>query len=155
MRGYTNRGEHRFARIISRALRFLKAVQDPEGCFGPRSDLRFIYNHAAASQAMIEAYGMTGSPIYKGPAQRSLGFLQHARNPDGGWRYGVQSGENDTSVTAMCFAPMAAVHDINRHAAARGKPQPLEAEDVEADVRRWLDRVTDPDTGRTGYDRRG
>ncbi len=35
--GYTNRGRHPFAKTVSKGLRYLKNIQDPEGCFGPRT----------------------------------------------------------------------------------------------------------------------
>ena len=35
--GHTNRGDHPYAKVVSKGLRFLKNVQDPEGCFGPRA----------------------------------------------------------------------------------------------------------------------
>ena len=64
--GYTNRGKHPFAKVVSKGLRYLKNIQDPEGCFGPRSTQQYIYNHATASLAMVEAYGMTGQPDLQG-----------------------------------------------------------------------------------------
>ena len=42
---------------------------------------------------VVEAYGMTGSPIYKGSAQRCLDFIALARNPYFAWRYGVKPGQ--------------------------------------------------------------
>ena len=78
--GYTNRGTHPFARVVGKGLRYLKKKQDKGGCFGPRTAQKFIYNHAIGSLAMVEAYGMTGSVIYKGTAQRSIGFIELCRN---------------------------------------------------------------------------
>ena len=95
--GYTNRGRHPFAKTVSRGLRYLKNVQDAEGCFGPRATQHYIYNHATASLAMVEAYGMTGSPLFRGSAQKALDFIALARNPYFAWRYGVKPGDNDTS----------------------------------------------------------
>jgi hypothetical protein len=79
--GYTHRGRHRFARVVARGLQYLRSVQDAEGCFGPRVSQHFVYNHATAALAMVEAYGMTGSPIFRSPAQRALDFVAIARNP--------------------------------------------------------------------------
>jgi hypothetical protein len=154
--GYTNRGKHPFAKVVSRGLRYLKNIQDPEGCFGPRSTQQYIYNHATAALAMVEAYGMTGSPIFKGSAQRSLDFIALARNPYFAWRYGIKPGDNDTSVSGWMMMALKSAEIVNKDAIKRGKPAPLTLDESAFDgLRAWLDKVTDPDYGRMGYTTRG
>ncbi|MGE0190895.1 MAG: prenyltransferase/squalene oxidase repeat-containing protein [Planctomycetota bacterium] len=154
--GYTNRGDHEFARTVSRGLKHLKDIQDPEGCFGPRSTQQYIYNHATASLAMVEAYGMTGSPIFKAPAQRALDFIALARNPYFAWRYGIKPGDNDTSVTGWMMMALKSAKLVNSYEIKAGKPAPLSVDDGAFDgIRTWLDKVTDPNTGRVGYLTRG
>jgi len=154
--GYTNRGRHPHAKTVSRGLRHLKNVQDAEGCFGPRTPGRFVYDHAAASLAMVEAFGMTGSPIFKGSAQKALDFIALARNPYFGWRYGVKPGDSDTSVTAWMTMPLIAARWIDEDAERRNRPRPLAIDDdVYAEILAWLDAMTDPQGGRTGYAERG
>ena len=154
--GYTNRGDHAFAKTLSRGLRYLKNIQDPEGCFGPRSTQQYIYNHATAALAMVEAYGMTGSPIFKGPAQRALEFIALTRNPYFAWRYGIKPGDNDTSVTGWMMMAIKSAKMVNAHAVKRGRAAPLSIdEDAFKGIREWLDKVTDPHTGRVGYLTRG
>ncbi len=154
--GYTNRGQHPHAKVVSRALRYLKNIQDPDGCFGPRSSQQFMYNHAMASLAMIEAYGMTESPIFKGSAQRALDFIAMARNPYLAWRYGVKPGDNDTSVSTWMTMCLKSAVLINQDAIRRGRPAPLTVDMAAFDgMRAWLDKVTDPDYGRVGYVQRG
>jgi hypothetical protein len=101
--GYTHR-EGRFQRTVRNALRYLKQVQDNDGCFGPRDDHHFVYNHAICSMAMSEGYAMTGSAMLRGPAQKSVDFIADCQNMDPdrgylGWRYGVAPGDSDASVT--------------------------------------------------------
>ena len=154
--GYTHRGKHDFARTVGLGLRYLKNVQDPEGCFGPRTNQQFIYGHAAAALAMVEVYGMTGSPIFKGSSQRALEFIALSRNPYMAWRYGVRPGDNDTSVSSWMIMPMKSAQIINADAVARGKPKPLVLDEAAFDgMRKWLDKMTDPETGRIGYQTRG
>jgi len=154
--GYTNRGRHPFAKTVSRGLRYLKNVQDPDGCFGPRDHEKYIYNHAMAALAMVEAYGMTGSPIFKGSAQRALDFGALSRNPFFAWRYGVKPGDNDTSVSACMTLVNRAADWVNEHAKRRGKAAPLTVDGSAADgMRAWLEKMTDPTYGRIGYVRRG
>jgi hypothetical protein len=154
--GYTNRGKHPFAKVVSRGLRYLKNIQDPEGCFGPRSTQQYIYNHATSSLAMVEAYGMTGSPIFKGSAQRCLDFIALARNPYFAWRYGIKPGDNDTSVSGWMMMALKSAGLINKDAKKRGKQPPLVVDESAFDgLKAWLDKVTDPDYGRVGYVTRG
>ncbi len=154
--GYTNRGKHPFAKVVSRGLRFLKNVQDPEGCFGPRSTQQYIYNHAMASIAMIEAYAMTESPIFKGSAQRALDFIKLARNPYFAWRYGIKPGDNDTSISGWMFLALNSAQLYIDHAVARSRPPGLTVDASAYDgLKAWLGKVTDPDFGRVGYVQRG
>jgi hypothetical protein len=154
--GYTNRGKHPFAKVVGRGLRYLKNIQDPEGCFGPRNTQQYIYNHATAALAMVEAYGMTGSSIYKRSAQRGLDFIALARNNYFAWRYGIKPGSNDTSVSGWMMMALKSAELVNKSARKRGKPAPLVYDEASFEgLRSWLDKVTDPDYGRVGYTRRG
>ncbi|MDF1700352.1 MAG: terpene cyclase/mutase family protein [Planctomycetota bacterium] len=154
--GYTNRGKHPFNKVVSKGLRYLKNIQDPEGCFGPRNSQQYIYNHAIAALAMVEAFGMTGSPIWKGAAQRGLDFIALARNPYFVWRYGVKPGDNDTSVTGWMMMALKSAALINKDAVRRGRKAPLTYDEGSFDgIRAWLDKMTDPDYGRVGYVQRG
>ena len=85
---------------VRNGLKFLRDEQDSEGCFGPRTSQHFLYNHACAALAMTEAYGMTGSRVFKEPAQRGVGFVLKSKNPYLAWRYNFPpDGDNDTSVS--------------------------------------------------------
>ncbi|MHC5009429.1 MAG: prenyltransferase/squalene oxidase repeat-containing protein [Planctomycetota bacterium] len=154
--GYTNRGRHPFAVTVARGLRYLKNVQDAEGCFGPRESQHYIYCHATAALAMVEAYGMTQSPIFKGSAQKALDFIALSRNPYFAWRYGIKPGDNDTSVTGWMMMALKSAQLINQEAVSRGQPAPLTIDESAFDgIKAWLDKVTDPDYGRVGYISRG
>jgi hypothetical protein len=123
--GYGPRGDHEFARVVRRGVAWLRAQQDEEGCFGYRADEHFVYDHAAATAAMVEAYGMSGSRALGDSAQRALDFAASARNPDGVWRYGVRTGENDTSVTSWMALALRSAQLVNAACAERGKAPPL------------------------------
>ncbi len=154
--GYTNRGKHPFNKVVGKGLRYLKNVQDPEGCFGPRNTQQYIYNHATAALAMVEAYGMTGSAIWKGSAQRGLDFIALARNPYFAWRYGIKPGNNDTSVSGWMMMALKSALQINKVEIKAGRKAPLVVDESAFEgLRAWLDKVTDPDYGRVGYTRRG
>ncbi len=154
--GYTNRSEGPFGKVVGDGLRYLKNVQDAEGCFGNRSTGHFVYNHAIASLAMVEAYGMTGSAIYKSPAQKALDFIAISRNPYFAWRYGVKPGDNDTSVTGWMMMALKSAKLINAADEKAGKPPSLSL-DVDAfeGIKSWVEKMTDPEFGRVGYQLRG
>ena len=131
---------------VKNGLKYLRDVQDSEGCFGPRTSQHFLYNHACAALAMTEAYGMTGSRIFKEPAERGIGFVLRSRNPYLAWRYNVPpDGDNDTSVTGWMVMALKSAKlsglEIER--------QPIE------DAIAWVEKMTEPEFGRTGYQQRG
>ena len=113
--GYTNRGKHRFAKAVSRGLRLLKGRQAPDGHFEAPTAKRPGRASAWASFAMVEAYGMTGSPIFKGAAQRALNYLA----------LHVDEALEDPPAAALCYATLKAASLINKDATKRGKSPPL------------------------------
>lgn len=154
--GYTNRSDHAFGKVVANGLKYLRNVQDAEGCFGSRSTSHFVYNHAIAALAMVEAYGMTGSPNFKNPAQKALDFISISRNPYFAWRYGIKPGDNDTSVTGWMMMALKSAKLINEADKAGGRAESLTF-DVDAfdGIKSWIDRMTDQDYGRVGYQQRG
>jgi hypothetical protein len=88
----------RFGAVVRGAVQWLIARQDAEGAIGERGD-RHMYEHAIATLALCEAYGLTATQLLHDPAQRAIDFLVAAQNPGRGWRYQARSGDNDTSVT--------------------------------------------------------
>jgi hypothetical protein len=131
--------------VVKKGLKYLKNVQDSEGCVGPQTSPHFMYNHACAALALVEAYGMTGSRQLRGAAQRSVNFVHKAQNPYLAWRYGVRDGDNDTSVTGWMTMVL--------------KSAQMSELDVDKGAFRgaiaWIDKVTEPEFGRVGYQNRG
>jgi hypothetical protein len=140
------RGPHRDA--VKDGIKWLRDVQDADGCFGPRSFPQFLYDHACASLAMTEACAATGTRVFREPAKRAVAFILAARNPYLAWRYAVPpDGDNDTSVTGWMVAAL--------ESAVRSGIE-IDAEAVRsatADAARWVGRMTDPGTGRVAYRR--
>jgi len=127
-----------------RAIMYLRKVQANDGCFGPKDDDHFVYNHSICAMALAEAYGLSGDSALKTTAERSLQFMVSAQNPDAGWRYGVRYGESDSSVTgwmvlALKSSKMAALE--------------FDSHKIYGDAAKWYDSVT-VDVGgypKTGY----
>jgi hypothetical protein len=138
------RGPH--AEAVAKGLGWLMGQQDPEtGLVGTTSSQTFIYDHAIATFALVEAYGLSQDETRKPAAQAAINYLERHRNPYQVWRYQPRDGDNDTSVTGWCVmcyrAGLDFGLDVNKQALELAKA--------------WLDQMTDPETGRTGYTRRG
>ncbi len=89
----------KFGEVVKKALQWLIANQDAEGCVGPRHKLD-LYNHAIAALALSEAYGMTASQPLKEPAQKAIDFLVSCQNPGLGWSPSSKPAGSDTLITA-------------------------------------------------------
>jgi hypothetical protein len=134
-----------FGDVVGRGLRRLLQQQDVEGFLGPRSGHKEMYNHAIATLALAEAYGLTGSALCKDPAQKAVDYLVSAQNPGRGWRYSARPGDNDTSVSGWAVMAL-------KSAELSGLTFPRTAFDG---ARAWLDEVTEESYGRAGYTHKG
>jgi len=113
-----------YKKTVKNGLRRLKQIQDPAGCFGDAADADHAANHAIATLAMCEAYGMTGSPLFKQSAQQAINYITRERRPA-------------TSVAlwemmALCSARLAGLRV---------------PEFTKSDALEWLNRATDRRTG--------
>ncbi|MHC5209445.1 MAG: prenyltransferase/squalene oxidase repeat-containing protein [Planctomycetota bacterium] len=143
------RGEH--SDVVRKGLLYLKDVQGADGNFGNPRLSRHTYDHVLATLAMIEAYGLTGGDrIFRGPAEAGLKHLYRTRQPGGAWRYAdfhpdMVLAPNDVSVTGWAIMAMTSARDSGLH---------VDAVALE-DALLFLDEMTDPVTGVTGYTSRG
>lgn len=130
---------------LKAGLKWLLDQQDAEGGLAPRGDPHFVYNHALAAEAIARAYGMTEAPEMRKPAQDAMNFILKAQNPYRGWRYGMRPGDNDSSVTSWMLGALAAGKDAGLTIPKKNIEWALD----------FLKEVTDDETGRTGYTKRG
>ena len=129
---------------VTKGVKWLRENQDPDnGLLGEKIGHSYMYNHGIATLALTEAYYFSKNPLLRGTAQKAINYVTTARNPYGAWRYDSPPiGDNDTSVTGwMIFALKSAEEgglkiDSEAYVGAMS----------------WFDEVTDPATGRTGYD---
>ena len=127
---------------IIRGVNWLRKEQDQQtGLFGSAASHDFIYDHAIATYAVIEACGLSEYRSLRDTVTRALGYLESHRNPYMVWRYAPKGGDNDTSVTGWCVM----AYQSAKHFGFPVNDQALEL------CKTWLDRVTDPATGRAGY----
>ena len=155
--GHTHTRSGPYRTVVRKALRFLTSEQDSEGCYGARSSGQFLYNHAFATYAIVHAISESGDRSLVSSAQRGINFLGISRNPQLGWRYGIQPGENDTSMTGSALMPVIQAWKSNEAATKSGRVAPLYFID-ESMFRGgldWFDRVVETQSGRAGYITRG
>ncbi len=131
------------AGAAARGLAWLGSIQGPAGLIGDEVGNPTLYNHALATQALADAV------VRGGPDAEALRRLEAAvwrivaaRNGDGGWGYGLQgNGASDSSVTGWALLALA-------RAEVAGVTVP---EEVFRSAATFLEGLTDPDTGRCGY----
>jgi hypothetical protein len=129
---------------VRRGVQWLRAQQQQNGLFGTATSHDFVYDHAIATYAMCEAFGLSGYQLLRPAAQRGLDYLEQHRNPYGVWRYQPRDGDNDTSVTGWCIM----AYEAGRHFGLQVNTGALQL------AANWLDQVADG-TGMHGYSRAG
>lgn len=141
--GYDHK-EGDYRETVRRALMYLRKVQANDGCFGAKEEDCFVYNHAIATMALCEAYGISGDEALKKTGDRAVDFILKAQNPGLAWRYGVKPGENDTSFTGWAILALKS---------ARIAGLEFETKDAFDGAVAWLDSVTVVLKGvaKTGY----
>jgi len=134
----------RFGDAVKNGLKWLMSKQDAEGCIGGRGS-KFMYNHTIAALALSEAYGMSATQLFKGPAQQAVDFIIAAQNPERAWRYTKQPGDNDTSVTGWAVMALKSAELSELSVPSR--------ESYEK-AKKWFDEVTETAYYRVGYNAR-
>lgn len=124
---------------IHNAIQYLIKHQKPTGEVFVEADAKSnytsrTYSHAIATLALCEAFGMTGDPKVREPAQRAVDFAVSTQHKKlGGWRYLPQK-TCDTSITGWMFAALDA-----------GKRAQLDVPHTAFEgVDRWLELATTP-----------
>lgn len=140
-------GDVETERAVSRGARALLEAQDLDtGRIGPAVGHAFHYGHAIATLALCELRRASGDPELEVPTAAAVRYALAARNPYGAWRYDFPpNGSSDTSVTGWMLEALTAARsvglDVDRAAFEGGLD--------------WIDEVTEPESGRVGYDTRG
>jgi hypothetical protein len=146
--GYSNRGDHEFAEVVRRGLVWLRGTQDADGFLRTGKHDTWAFDHACATLALVEAYGLTESTLWHAPAQRALTALERLRQPADVWRYGVTSDVGDFALSLWATLPLVSARLCNADAERREKPLPfvLDADAFPA-VLRWIANTTRAETG--------
>jgi len=97
--GHLHTQKTRYQINVRKGLEWLIDHQQPTGdLFVGGGSMAHIYSHAIGTMALCEAYGISGDPQLRRPAERAVRFIVQSQDPaGGGWRY--QPGQpGDTSV---------------------------------------------------------
>ncbi len=131
----------RFKRVVRKGLRWLKSQQRADGSVGfEPGQHSTVYNHALATMALCEGYGISRDWQFRAAAQKAIDVCVQAQNPGLGWRYGIRDGRNDTSVTGWMVLALKAGHTA-------GLSVPKKAFEG---ARAWFGRAT-ASSGEVGY----
>ena len=130
-----------FGDVVRKAVQWCMQNQDAEGCIGSRDDEKYMYNHTVCALALSEAYGLTGSNLFKDAAQRGVDFTIGAQNPGKGWRYSYKCGDNDSSVSGWAVMVLKSAEISRLEFPSSGY----------LGARAWFDEVTEASYYRVGY----
>jgi hypothetical protein len=135
-------GSHR--EVVRRGVLWLRSQQDENGRFGGTAAHDFVYDHAIATYAMCEAYGLSNYRTLRDSAQLGLDYLASHRDAYRAWRYQPGSTDEDLSITGWCVMAMKS----GQHFGLAVDPANLQVASA------LLDRVASPN-GHHGYRRAG
>lgn len=131
-----------YAKAVFRGLRFLADLQDGEGCFGDKAPPPFLYAHAAATLAMVEAYGMTGDADWKEPAKKGVAFVLASRGDEGPWKHGPAFAEGAPSTTAWMLSVIETARLVNEKESKEGKTPTFTLDAAAKDAAKaWLEKA--------------
>jgi serine/threonine protein kinase len=136
------------AEWVREALAYLVSIQRSDGRFASADDGPGTYAHLIATEATALGWHLLGGADVRAAAQRGVEAVEAARNlqaAGGAWRYGVQSGDNDTSVTIWAMRALLAA-----------KLAGLKVSDSAIDGgASWIRRLTETNTNEPGFGRVG
>jgi len=132
--------------MVAGALSWLASVQDPStGAFGAPCGPLVMPSHALATVAWMRVRRELPEETWRPVAEKAVRLIESSRNRYAAWRYSViPNGDNDSFVTSLMLLALAEARDAG-----------IELEPVREGRLSWIDEMTDPKTGRTGYDRKG
>ena len=77
---------------------------------GKAFDQPGVYAHAIATYALGEYYGMTKDERAAELFKQAIGYIVQGQGPDGGWMYGYDKSQSDTSVSGWQIQALKAAH---------------------------------------------
>jgi hypothetical protein len=104
-------GRGPYGAAVDRAVDFLLAsVRDDDG-YVTAHETR-TYEHAFATLALAEVYGMSRAPALRSKLQAAVQFTVRCQNATGGWRYQPFTVDSDMSVTVCQVVALRAARNV-------------------------------------------
>lgn len=135
-----------YGQVVSRAVDYLIAHQQSDGLFAMSSKASqpTVYEHAIATYAISEAYGMTRNPALREPMEKAAAVIVQGQQPGGLWDYEFKKAARwDTSVSGWQIQAL--------KAAFVNKAQTPGLVEAIAKSASGLKAAQDSGTGRFGY----
>ncbi len=102
MAGGSVPGEGKYAEEIGKALQFLLNLQRESGLIaGAENSKAPMYQHAIATIALAESFGMTRNPRIRESLIKAVNLIVETQHNEGGWRYQPKVEKGDISATVM------------------------------------------------------
>ena len=113
---FLGRGHHpdrgQYKETLAKARRFLLASQRADGMLvSPNQSHGPMYEHALATLALVETYGMTSDPKLEPGVRKAVDLILRSQSREGGWRYQPQPNDSDISVTVMAVVALRAAQN--------------------------------------------
>ncbi len=145
-----------YVECVKKSMEYLKTIPvksaDPNtnGRYGSDKHEQWIYDHSIATMAMAELLAMSGDVLtLKKSVSDATNLCLNAQNPGWGWKYGVQPGKSDTSVTGWMVLALKTAKNCRLDI-------PKERyEEAFKGALAWFERATSGATGRCGYEQTG
>jgi hypothetical protein len=93
-------GHGKYGAKVAQGIDFIIGSQHENG-YLVVGDTGNMYQHALATLALVEAYGMSQNPAIREAVIKAVDLILSAQNQTGGWRYTPTSQDADLSVTVM------------------------------------------------------
>ncbi len=98
--------------VVEKGRKFMLSTAQPTGIFGsPNPSHGPMYEHALATLAMVEMYGMTADPEHEPKVRKAVDLIVKTQSPNGGWRYQPTPSDADLSVTVMQIVALRAANN--------------------------------------------
>jgi hypothetical protein len=98
--------------VLEKGRKFILSTAQPNGLFAsPNPSHGPMYEHALATLAMTEMYGMVSDPEQETKVRKAVDLIVKTQSPNGGWRYQPNPGDADLSVTVMQIVSLRAANN--------------------------------------------
>jgi hypothetical protein len=116
--------------------------QRADGGWAAKRDQYEVYASGLGTLAIAEAYGMTKDARLRPSAQKGVGYILKIQDKYAGWHHG---GLRSTSVSGWMVMALKSAKIAGLRVDGAGFQG----------ATNWIDKMTDPGTGKIGYTRRG